>query len=214
MMAALPSLAERLRAGTQGLHREVERAGIMPALLRGQLDRPRYCALLRSLHAVYAALEPALLRHADRADLAPVCVPVLFRQQALAEDLTALHSPKWSEAWPLQPAAIDYVARLHTLADTRPELLAAHAYVRYLGDLSGGQMLRRIVAQSFGLRDGLGTRFYDFGDAAQVAAHLQVFRAGLAAIEGSESQQDALVAEARSAFERHRALFVELAGTA
>lgn len=33
-----------------------------------------------------------------------------------------------------------YLARIETLAGTHPALLAAQAYLRYMGDLSGGQL--------------------------------------------------------------------------
>ena len=203
-------LSARLRAETKDLHHEVERAGIMPALLRGQLALPTYCALLRNLHALYAALEPALLRHAAHAAVAPVFFPALFRQAALADDLNALHGPGWAQAFDVKPATLRYAARLHVLDTRQPELLAAHVYVRYLGDLSGGQMLRKIVAKSFGLDTPDGTRFYDFGSADEVDAHLRAFRAGLGVITADAAHIDALVAEARSAFARHGDLFVEL----
>ena len=204
-------LSVRLRVETKNLHTEVERAGIMPTLLRGHLARPTYCALLRNLHALYEALEPALLRHAAHAAVAPVFFPALFRQGALADDLNTLHGPGWLRDFALKPATQQYVARLHTLDAQQPELLAAHVYVRYLGDLSGGQMLRKIVAKSFQLDSPDGTRFYDFGSVDEVDAHLRNFRAGLGAITTAAKHIDALVAEARNAFGLHRALFVELA---
>ena len=204
-------LSARLRAETKDLHTEVERAGIMPALLRGHLARPTYCALLRNLHALYAALEPALLRHAAHAAVAPVFFPALFRQGALADDLNTLHGPGWLQDFALKPATEQYVARLHTLDEQQPELLAAHVYVRYLGDLSGGQMLRKIVAKSFQLDSPDGTRFYDFGGAEEVNTHLRSFRAGLGVVAADAGHVDALVTEACNAFRWHGALFVELA---
>jgi heme oxygenase (biliverdin-producing, ferredoxin) len=205
------SLSERLRAETKDLHTEVERAGVMAALLRGALERERYTALLRNLHALYAALEAALMRHATHADVAPVVFPVLFRQAALAADLDVLHGPTWPSELPLQAATQRYVARLQDIDTREPGLLAAHAYVRYLGDLSGGQMLRQIVVRGFQLGEDEGSRFYDFGDAATVQTHLRAFRAGLASLGLGTAGNDALVAEARWAFGRHGELFVELA---
>ena len=204
-------LAERLKAETRELHAVAERAGLMPALLRGQLDRRSYSALLRNLHAIYAALEPALERHAASAVVGPVVFPALFRQTALADDLNALHGAAWADALPVHPATESYVQRLRELDATLPELLVAHAYVRSLGDLSGGQMLRGIVARGLHLDDATGIRFYDFGSVADVALHLRAFRAALNALPADAECLDAIVAEARSAFERHAQIFIQLA---
>ena len=207
-------LGARLRKATQDLHRQVEGAGIMPALLRGQLDLPTYCALLRNLHAIYAALEAALIRHAGHPDVAPVFFPALFRLAALADDLSVLHGKPWAQDLALQTATLRYVARLQALEASHPEWLAAHAYVRYLGDLSGGQMLGQIVSELFQLDADVGTHFYDFGGPESVASHQSVFRAGLSAIAADEARIGELVAEASMAFELHRELFVELAAPA
>ena len=59
----------------------------------------------------------------------------------------------------------EYTSRLRALASARdPAPLLAHAYVRYLGDLSGGQVIRRRVARAYGLEDdgGAGVSFYEF----------------------------------------------------
>ena len=208
--AAAPGLAERLRSGTQDLHTVTERAGMMPALLRGELARDRYCALLRNLHALYAALEAALTQHAAHAEVAPLVFPALFRQAALADDLAALHGRDWPQAIGLERATQRYVERLQQLAAVQPALLSAHAYVRYLGDLSGGQALRKIVARAYALADDSGARFYDFGPAAAVRAHAQRFRDGLAALRADGARVDELVEEARWSFALHGELFVQL----
>ncbi|TXC67516.1 biliverdin-producing heme oxygenase [Piscinibacter aquaticus] len=179
-------------------------------MLRGGLSLPAYCLLLASLHPIYAALESGLQRHADRPELAAIHAPSLWREPALAEDLLQLHGTGWREALVPPPQALAYAAHLHELAEQAPALLAAHAYVRYLGDLSGGQALRRIVATSLGLADGTGTRFYDFGLPAQTAALAGELRAGLDRIEADEATRAAIVNEAERAFARHERLFGEL----
>ena len=90
-------------------------------------------------------------------------------------------------------------------------LIAAHAYVRYLGDLNGGQALQRVVARALGLQGHAGTAFYDFGDLATQRALALRFRAGLAAVDALAPDREAIVAEAVSAFERHERLFGQLA---
>ena len=206
-----PSLAERLKTETRALHTAAERSSFMSVLLRGRMERPAYCALLRNLHAIYAALEPAIVRHAGHPLIAPVYAPALFRTAALAHDLLVLHGQGWASEIALRPAAVAYVARLREIDTAQPALLLSHAYVRYLGDLSGGQMLRRVVARSAALAGERGVAFYDFGDVTATRDLTEGFRSGLASVSTDAAQSNALIDEAKLAFGLHQRLFDELA---
>lgn len=204
-------LPERLRLGTRDLHAQTERTGAMAALLAGQLLRPQYCAMLRNLHALYAALEDGLGRQPAGAAVLKLDADALHREAALAADLSLLHGPLWRSELALQPAARAYAARLHSLADQASPALVAHVYVRYLGDLHGGQILKRQVARSLKLAGDKGTRFYDFGDDTQVLALRQRLRLALGSLALDAADADSVVAEARWAFLQHQQLFTELA---
>lgn len=192
-------LTSRLRDATRALHTAAERAGVMPQMLRGELPLPRYVALLHQLHALYTALESALAATQHQPGSLPV-LPTLARSAALRADLQHL-DPQGQPTLvaPMQ----DYVAHLGTLA---PAGLAAHAYVRYLGDLAGGRVLHRIVARCYGLQQD-GLRFYAFE--ANPALLGQALRAQLDALP--VAHHDGIVAEAQSAFRRHVDLFEALA---
>lgn len=200
-------LAARLKAETRQLHALAERSGAMADLLHGRLGRGGYCALLRNLHAIYAALEAGLDSQPPDGRLWRA---ELRRLPALEQDLDALHPGAWRNQAPLAPAGAAYAARLRELAQTEPTLLLAHAYLRYLGDLHGGQMLARLIRQQAWLDGVDATAFYAFGEPARVEALRQDFRAGLDALQLTEPQADALVAEACEAFRRHQQLFDEL----
>ena len=211
------ALPERLRLETRALHAATERTGAMAALLAGRLPRADYLAMLRNLHAIYAALEAALRAHAGTVPVAALQAGSLGRAAPLAEDLTSLHGPAWADELPVAAAAADYVARLQALhAAAAPEAapaLVAHAYVRYLGDLHGGQVLQRLVARQYGLTGDAGapgTRFYDFGTTPEVLALRQQLRGALGGLPFDAAEQDAVVAEACWAFEQHQRLFTEL----
>jgi heme oxygenase len=203
-------LAARLREATRELHAEVERAGVMRSLLRGELGRAGYCALLRNLHVLYQPLEQGLMRHATHPALVALVDPVLFRSDGLAQDLASLHGPRWADEIAVVPAARDYAAHLRDLDAAAPLHLAAHAYVRYLGDLSGGQLLASRVTRQLELAAGTGVAFYDFGPAATVAAHAKSLRMALDQLAQDEDEAAALVDEACAAFVRHRQLFETL----
>ena len=207
----IESLAERLKNETRALHTSAERSTFMGVLLRGQMDRQAYCALLRNLHGIYAVLEPALERHGQHPVIAPVYLPALWRAPALEHDLDVLYGAGWHVDLPLQSAALDYIQRLRLLGADRPALLLAHAYVRYLGDLSGGQRMGGIVARTLPAEDARAVAFYDFGDARRTIELTQAFRAGLGSVASDAALADELVHEARQAFEWHRRLFDELA---
>ncbi|WP_127996340.1 biliverdin-producing heme oxygenase [Piscinibacter defluvii] len=201
----MASLSATLRERTAAAHRRVEGTPFVRALLAGRLDRAGYTLLLRSLHEVYAALEAAL---GAQPALAPLVHPALPRSEALGEDLVLLHGPRWREELAPRPASIGYARRLGELAAAQPLLLAAHAYVRYLGDLSGGQVLGRIVQRSLGLAGEAGTRFYRFEAPPDSLA--QGLRAGLDALVVDAPQREAPLDEALAAFGRHEHLFAEL----
>ena len=50
-----------------------------------------------------------------------------------------------------------YVNRIHGVSRSQPELLIGHACTRYMGDLSVGQILKKIVQSAMQLVDYRGT---------------------------------------------------------
>ena len=212
-------LDERLRRETRPLHTAAERAGVMQLLLKGVLPMHAYAALLFNVQAIYAALEEALEHHGDDACIArifhpplqpplqPHLQPHLQRSASLAADLHVLAE---HQTFALEGATQKYVARLRKLNVEAPRCLVAHAYVRYLGDLNGGQALKRLVARQYGLAQDQGTAFYEFGSAEQVAAMRDNFRTGLAEMPLGAEEIEAVVAEACEAFRWHVELFEEL----
>lgn len=210
-MSEALTLSERLRSATRAAHDQAERGPMMQRLLAGRLPLADYCRLLLQLQAIYGALETALTEQIDRQEVARLCPTTLWRGQALADDLAYLGGREPPSAPGLLVAATTaYVNRLQQLARQDPACLLAHAYVRYLGDLYGGQMLSRQLRQQHGLHEGRGTRFYEFGDVARVQALIVEFRTALDALTLTSAQTDAMVAEACEAFERHGQIFEQL----
>jgi heme oxygenase len=204
------ALSLRLRDATRSVHRVAEHSAFMGALLRGKLPRETYCAYLRNLHAIYLALERALLAHGGPlAAMRP-----LFRHEAIEADLAHLQGPGW-EGLAVVDAVTAYVGRIGHASRAAPHRLVAHAYVRYLGDLSGGQLIRGIVCRAYALGDGdgPGVRFYRFGPDEQAAALKERLREAIDACAHALDARrcDDIVAEAVDAFERHVAIFEEMA---
>ena len=201
------TLSARLRDETKDVHTVAERAGIMPSLFKGTLPVAVYAELLANLRALYAALESALAASAS-----PIAVRYarseLARTAALDEDLATFAAMGVRTTGSLRPAIREHVSRIEALRDSN--LLAAHAYVRYLGDLSGGQILGRLVGKALNLPEGTGTAFYRFPRIADADAFKNELRAAMDSAQLTDAERDAFVAEARLAFGLSGRLFEEL----
>jgi len=189
---------------------QTERSGLMSDLLAGRITRARYIALLFNLHALYTALETALVQQQTDPAIALLQTGALQRTAALACDLQSLQGTQWQQVLTLQPALRDYVSRLQVLAAAGSRALVAHAYVRYLGDLNGGQALARLVMRRLDLVGAEGTRFYDFGTPDEVAARRTAFRSAIGQLPLRAGEADLIVDEACWAFRQHQRLFEEL----
>ena len=200
-------LASRLREGTKKSHTLAENTAYMKCFLKGVVKKEPFRKLLSNLYFVYSALEAALLIHRHHPIVSAVYFPQLDRQAHLAEDLAYYYGNNWRELITLSETGRDYVAHLHKIADTEPALLVAHAYVRYLGDLSGGQALKNIVRSALELSSNLGTRFYEF-DAFPSIGSIREFKSqyrdALNSLPVDEELAAKIVAEANYAFSLNR----------
>lgn len=201
-------LTLRLRHASHDLHAVAEKSGLMPFLLRGQVSRTEYAVYLRNLQAIYQALEQGLT---DAARVPELDFAPLLRGSALAQDLAFLAQPADT---PLCRATCDYVRRLETLGAEQSPLLLAHAWVRYLGDLHGGQIMRRCVGRMLQCEGDDGLHFYDFGPPERVSGLIEAFRSGLDQLPLEEAQAEAMGREARLGFALHIEMFRQLPYTA
>ena len=193
------SLAAALRQRTSALHIEAERSGFVADMLRGAVDRRSYALFLRNLLPAYRALERGLQAHAKAPVLQYLVRPELFRSDALEMDLKALAGEDWDTGLPTLPTAVNYSDRITFAAGEDGSLLIGHAYARYLGDLSGGQILKRLLAQNLDL-DGDALRFYEFPAIADVAAYKLDYRKAIDRAGAALDDFSGIVSEGALAF--------------
>lgn len=208
-------LSQRLREDTKDAHTAAERVPFVTRLFRGGLTRDEWVGFLANLRALYEALEEGLERNASHPAVAPVFFPELARAAALRADLEHFLGEKGAQGARPSPAGARYAAYVRALAERDPALLVPHAYTRYLGDLSGGQVMKKSVQKSFGLAvddpsDTRGVEFFTFAKVADAKAAKDRYRAGLDAIALDEAQLDRLVEEAKVAFERNAEMMADL----
>jgi heme oxygenase len=200
-------LSAAMREGSQAEHQAAEDSRFMSALLDGRVNERGYADYLLRLRVVYATMEDVLRAHLDDPAVAAVHDAALERLAAIDADLD--HWCDDDGRTVDSPAAEAYQARLEAAA-TWGGLMVAHHYTRYLGDLSGGQAIGRILDRTFGL-DGAGIAFYDFPEIAKPKPYKDAYRARLDALGLDEADKQRVVEEVKVAFQLNQALFRELA---
>jgi len=204
--SATSGLASRLRTLTAPYHVRAERAGIVRDIVRGHATKAGHILLLRNLLLVYEALEQGLTFHRATAGTGRFFRPALFRAPAIARDLAALSGPAWRESLAPLPEGVAYAGRVAAAADRGAgEGLIGHAYTRYLGDLSGGAVVRAALVRHVGLTPDAAA-FFSFPDVEDPEALKAAFRDDLDRAESETVSPDAIVAGAIEAFECNIAL--------
>jgi heme oxygenase len=130
---------------------------------------------------------------------------------ALQADLGALAGPDWRGTVRELPATSAYVELIRASAE-HPERFVAHHYTRLLGDLSGGQMIRRTLQRHYGDQVDGALSFYDLDRLGDLSEYKDAYRQRLDDAPWDEAQRAAAVDEANRAFAANAAVFAELGG--
>ncbi|MBP0017784.1 MAG: heme oxygenase (biliverdin-producing) [Cyanobacteria bacterium SBLK] len=206
------NLATMLREGTKKEHTMAENMGFIKCFLKGVVEKTSYRKLTANLYFVYSAMEEEMERHQDHAVLSPMYFPELNRKQSLERDLFFYYGANWRNEAALTPEGQKYVDRIREISNTHPELLLAHLYTRYMGDLSGGQILKKIAQRGMNLAEGEGTSFYEFKDIPDEKAFKHNYRQTMNELPIDMATAKAIVEEAKSSFKANMRMFGELEG--
>lgn len=200
-----------IRAASHNQHTEAETSAFIGDLLGGRLPVAAYARYTEQLWFVYRALEDAAARLSGDRVAAPFLRPELMRVRALERDLDHLLAPGWRGRAVALPETLAYAARITETARAWPAGYVAHHYTRYLGDLSGGQVIRGVAERTWGFaRKGDGVRFYVFEAIGNAAAFKREYRRLLDALPVDESEKQRVVEECRRAFAHNAAVFAAL----
>lgn len=201
------ALAAKLRTATSAEHTEAENMAFVTKLMGGELPISALADFHAQHHAIYSALEQA----GDNLAQDPVARPFLFeelrRLPSLEADLAFLIGENWRKEVAVTDAARVYAQHI-TDATNWAGGYIGHAYVRYLGDLSGGQAIGRLMQRTYGLeRDGIS--FYHF-EGVKPKPFKDNYRALLDGAALTADEQARVVEEAKIAFRMNTAMFAEL----
>lgn len=194
-----------LREGTREEHARAEGSAFIGDLLGGRLDEGDYWRLIAQYLPIYEALEEAFAAAASRDPLAAAFHdPRLARGAAIRADLAARFGPDPRIDPPLE-VTVRYARRV---AEAPVPALLAHHYLRYLGDLSGGQAIGALVARHYGVPEAQRS-MWDFSALGSPKRCKDAYRERLDRIT-DPAVRSMVLAEAREGYRLAGELFAAL----
>ena len=206
------TFSKELKIGTKKSHSAAENTSFVRSFLRGVVSKESYKKLVSDLYFVYSAMEEEVENLKDHPIIGQIQLSDLNRVDALEQDLRFYYGPIWRSLVTPSEACNQYVNRIREVAKNEPELLVGHHYTRYLGDLSGGQILKGIAEKALALGDGQGLKFYDFEKIEDAKAYKAGYRGILDGLPITEHQANAIIVEANYAFRLNMYMFDTLEG--
>jgi heme oxygenase (biliverdin-producing, ferredoxin) len=204
------NLATQLREGTTKSHSMAENVRFVKSFLGGVVDKKSYRKLVANLYFVYSNLEEQMLLHCNHPVIKPIYFLELNRKASLEQDLLYYYGSDWQNLIKPSEATKNYIHRINQISLNQTELLVAHAYTRYMGDLSGGQILKRIAENAMNLSDGQGVAFYNFLDIQDENQFKKLYKNQLNELPLTQSQISNIISEANIAFTLNMKIFQEL----
>lgn len=176
-----------MKARIAALHIEAERTGIVSDILKSTVSRQAYLCFLHNLLPVYAALESDPTALSGFPALESVFGPPLFRAESIQADVFQISGGKdWQ-----YPVVFDetraYCAAIMAASKAKSTAFIGHIYVRYLGDLNGGVVLKKLVGTRLALSES-ALCFYEFPEIEDLVSFRHRFREAINTV--SLSQQD------------------------
>lgn len=206
------SFSYAIRTATWGDHSDSEGSTIMEDIMRMRGTLDDYTALVVQHYFMYEALEAAAEQLAANPRFAALHPETLIRQQAIVTDLEHLLGADWREQLASVPATVSYADRIREVAAEGwlPGIIAHH-YTRYLGDLSGGQMIAKRVKKQHGF-DRAGIAFYDFTELGSIADFKTTYRAVLDELgeQLSDEERQRMIDEVRLAYRFNTEVFIDM----
>jgi heme oxygenase len=205
------AFSEVIKQASWQVHQHAEAQPFMQDLMAGRLELSAFAGLVAQQYFAYQELERLSAAMADDAVAGRFVFPELLRVHALEADLQVLLGDGWRERIEPTEATARYCDRLATTAASWSGHFVAHHYVRYMGDLSGGQVIRRVVERTYGIQGHAGTSFYVFDDVQDLRRFKDDYRARLDATPWTAEERERVIAEVLVAYELNAALIDDLA---
>ena len=202
----LTTFSKKIKKDTSKSHSMAENTGFVTNFLAGVVSKDSYKQLIADFYFIYTALEEQVEKFKDDPFIAPIAFDELKRVPALEKDCEFYWGENWRNTISPTDACRNYVKRVKKI---NAKFLVGHHYTRYLGDLSGGQILKNIANKSMNL-NGEGLAFYEFEGISNPGHFKTRYRTALDNLPITWSDGELIINEANYAFKLNMDVFDEI----
>lgn len=204
----MTSFHAQIKERTEQAHRAAEAAPFISHLMGGALSPHAYLDYLRALAPIYRRMEDLFQAHSASEPYSYFDHRALDRSALIREDIDFLEGTMGvSSSFPQLSSVNDYLNLLED--DITPIRLCAHHYIRYLGDLSGGQAIARLVSRHYEIPDK-ALNFYNFQAIGDIVFYKKRYRDLLNILPITNNMQENFLQEVDILYKLSRDIFLEL----
>ena len=197
-----------IREKTSLLHRAAENTGYIKKLVDGTASVDGYAEYIYNLEKMYKAIENALDKNENNDVVKPFVTKELYRSELMRKDLNFLLGDKLN-SMKLLASTEACVAKIEELSETKPELVVAYAYTRFLADLFGGRTFLSLLSTSYKISNE-GLNYYQFPEINDLRGYVMKYHNMLADINLSDEMKVNFINEVNNAYIYNLAISNEL----
>ena len=187
-----------IREKTSLLHSAAENTGYIKKLVDGTASVDGYAEYIYNLEKMYKAIENALDKNENNDVVKPFVTKELYRSELMRKDLNFLLGDKLN-SMKLLASTEACVAKIEELSETKPELVVAYAYTRFLADLFGGRTFLSLLSTSYKISNE-GLNYYQFPEINDLRGYVMKYHNMLADINLSDEMKVDFINEVNNAY--------------
>lgn len=197
-----------IRNASNTLHSASEHTGYIKRILAKNATKEGYGEYLYNLSAMYKAIEDALDKNSNHPVVKDFITKELYRHELIEKDIKYLLGNKVS-SMNLLASTIASIARINEIANTKPELIVAYAYTRFLADLFGGRMFYELFSKEYKIENE-GLNYYNFEGIDDMRGYAMRYGAKLSSMSLADNLKTEFINEVNNAYIYNLAISNEL----
>ena len=197
-----------IRKASSALHSASEHTGYIKRILDKKATKEGYAEYIYNLAAMYEAIEDGLDKNSNNQIVKDFVTKELYRSSLIEKDIKYLLGENINSL-NLLSSTVSSIARIKEISSSKPELVVAYAYTRFLADLFGGRLFYELLSNEYKI-DNEGLNYYDFKDLGDIKAYTMNYASKLGSINIDDSLKQEFINEVNNAYIYNLAISNEL----